>query len=330
MEGERDRNRLSESSSCVIVGGNLQPNEEIYPSYLRLLDSGELQARAAAAAELLVECRLCPRACGVRRLQGEAGKCGVGRMAKVSSWFPHHGEEACLRGWKGSGTLFFAGCNLKCVFCQNYEISWNLEGREMTPGELAEAMLQLQRLGCHNLNLVTPTHVTAQVLGALVPAAERGLTLPIVYNSSGYDSPQTLRLLEGVVDIYMPDLKFGDSKTAASYTAVGDYWEVACEAIREMHRQVGDLTFTPNGLAYRGLLVRHLLLPGGLAGTETVLRFLAEEISPGACVNLMTQYRPAAHAWRYPELRGRPGVTEYAIARTLARRLGLRCIEDMG
>ncbi|GAB4232996.1 MAG: radical SAM protein [Acidobacteriota bacterium] len=301
-----------------------------YPAYRALAAAGELRRRADRLLESLQSCELCPRRCGTNRAAGEEGKCGVARRALVSSWFPHHGEEFCLRGYRGSGTIFFAGCNLKCVFCQNYELSWHLAGDPMGPEELARAMLDLQRRGCHNINFVTPSHVVAQIVEALAIAAEEGLQIPIVYNTSAYDSVETLRLLEGVVDIYMPDLKFGDSRVAARYTAVADYWEVATAAVREMHRQVGDLELTGEGLARRGLLVRHLILPGGLAGSERVLRFLAEEISPNTAVNLMTQYYPAAHAFRYPELNRRISGGEYLAVRRLADQLGLRRLEDMG
>lgn len=320
------------------MGRNQMPRDEqavgsaaaVYPSYRALLPAGELSVRAAELVESLQACELCPRRCGTNRTAGEKGKCGVGRWALVSSWFPHHGEEFCLRGYRGSGTIFFAGCNLKCVFCQNYELSWDLAGEALGPDGLARAMLDLQRRGCHNINLVTPSHVVAQIVEALAIAAGQGLQIPIVYNTSGYDTVETLRRLEGVVDIYMPDLKFGDSRVAARYTAVADYWEVATAAVREMHRQVGDLELNGEGLARRGLLVRHLILPGGLAGSERVLRFLAEEISPNTAVNLMTQYYPAAHAFHYPELSRRISGGEYLAARRLADRLGLRRLEDMG
>jgi putative pyruvate formate lyase activating enzyme len=266
---------------------------------------------------------MCPRQCRTHRLQDDRGNCGIGRNAVISSCFPHLGEENCLRGWKGSGTIFFSGCNLQCVFCQNYDISWRVEGEEFAPRQLAEAMLELQDRGCHNINLVTPSHVVAQFLEALVLAVPMGLHLPIVYNTSGYDSIGNLRLLEGIVDVYMPDIKFSSDRVADCFTRGRDYASTARRAIREMHRQVGDLVIDTRGLAVRGLLVRHLVMPGGLAGSEESMRFLAGEVSPLTYVNIMGQYRASGHAVHYPELRGRPTGNQYAAARNAARSAGL-------
>jgi putative pyruvate formate lyase activating enzyme len=300
------------------------PKETFEPAYLELLRSGELAERARLAAQHLEACDLCPRYCRVNRLESVRGAvCRTGARAAVHAAFPHHGEERCLSGWAGSGTIFFSSCNLRCVYCQNWEISRAGEGREATAEELAGMMLELERLGCHNVNLVTPSHVVAQVLEALLLAARRGLSLPLVYNTGGYDSPEALALLDGAVDVYMPDMKYGDSALARRHSHVRGYVEANRAAVREMHRQVGDLVLDARGLARRGLLVRHLVLPNGIAGTEEVLRFLAEKISPRTYVNLMDQYRPCYRAGEHPELDRRPTPAELAGALAAARRLGL-------
>lgn len=296
------------------------------PAYLALYRSGELQRRAAEAVSSLAACRTCPRACAADRQAGKLGTCQVGRYAQAASYFPHHGEEDCLRGWRGSGTIFFAGCGLRCRFCQNWETSQGGPAPEHGPEDLAEMMLALQAAGCHNINFVTPSHVVPQILEALVPAVELGLRLPLVYNTSGYDTLDTLRLLDGVIDIYMPDFKFWDPEQALRYVKARDYPEVARAAIREMHRQVGALAFDEHGLALRGVLVRHLVMPGDVAGTPEILRFLAGQVAPDTYVNVMAQYRPAGEvgAAKYPEI-NRPVLTsEYAAAVQTARALGLR------
>ena len=294
------------------------------PAYLALARSGELAARARLALAHLERCDLCARGCHVNRLLSTRGaRCRTGERALVYSAGPHFGEERPLVGGGGSGTIFFSACNLDCVFCQNWEISHRAEGQEVTAAELAETMLELQQVGCHNINLVTPSHVVAQVLAALAIAAEAGLRLPLVFNSGGYDSPQALALLDGVVDIYMPDMKFADSAVAAPYLGVADYAEVNRAAVREMHRQVGDLVLDRNGIARRGLLVRHLVLPGNLAGSDRVIDFLAEEISPHTYLNLMNQYRPCYRADEYPALARRPSASEYRQARAHARQRGM-------
>jgi putative pyruvate formate lyase activating enzyme len=270
--------------------------KENSPGYVGLLGSGELRQRAHLALTLLQGCRVCPSHCGVRRLQDETGACGIGRLAVVASFGAHFGEEECLRGSHGSGTIFFAGCGLKCAFCQNWEVSHLRQGEPVTAGTLAAIMLDLQAQGCHNINWVTPTHVIPQALEALYLAAREGLRLPIVYNSSGYDRIETLQLLEDVVDIYLPDFKFWDAGIARRFTEAGDYPEVARQALAEMHRQVGDLTLNHEGMARRGLLVRHLVMPQGLAGTSSVCSWLASTISPRTCVNIMAQYHPAGLA----------------------------------
>ena len=253
--------------------------EPFEPAYLRLHRSGELRARAAEARRHLECCDLCANDCRVNRLRETTGaKCQTYERARVHAFFPHRGEEAVLSGRRGSGTIFFSHCNLHCVFCQNWEISWKGEGQLVSDAELSAMMLELQRLGCHNVNLVSPSHVVAQILAALSLAAEGGLRLPLVWNTGGFDSLPALRLLDGVVDVYMPDMKYGDSETARHYSRITGYVEANRAAVKEMHRQVGDLVLDEQGLARRGLLVRHLVLPSGLAGTEEVMRFLAEEI----------------------------------------------------
>jgi putative pyruvate formate lyase activating enzyme len=302
------------------------------PPYLALHRRGEIRARAEAASALREAdgCRLCPRECGVHHEDGEEGVCGVGTSAVISSVAPHFGEESCLVGTGGSGTIFFAGCNLHCVFCQNYEISsaphlW----KEVGPQELAAQMLSLQTRRVMNLNFVTPSHLVPEILFALDLAIEAGLTLPIVFNTGGYDRVETLRLLEGIVSIYMPDLKYADGSVAERYSNAPDYPEVAKAAIREMHRQVGDLELDHRGVAVRGLLVRHLVLPGDLAGTAEVVRFLAEEISPDTVINVMDQYHPEFKARAIPELNRRISVQEYSEARSLAKDAGLRLVEEL-
>ncbi|RME88976.1 MAG: radical SAM protein, partial [Anaerolineae bacterium] len=259
------------------------------PAYLRLSDA-ELGRRVEAAFARLERCDLCARRCGVNRLAGELGVCRTGVRARVSSYGPHLGEEDPLRGWRGSGTIFFARCNLRCQYCQNYDISQRDAGEEVDAETLATIMLRLQMAGCHNINFVSPSHVVPQILAAVRLAARRGLRLPLVYNTGGYDSPEALELLDGVIDIYMPDMKYADSEPAHRFSRVRDYPQVNRAAVREMHRQVGDLEIDERGLARRGLLVRHLVLPNGLAGTGKIVRFLAEEISPNTYLNLMDQY----------------------------------------
>ena len=282
-----------------------------------------LQDRARAALARLASCDLCPRRCGVDRLRDERGFCRSGRQAQVAGFAPHYGEEEPLVGSGGSGTIFFSGCNLSCVFCQNYDISQQGEGREVSAAALARMMLALQRQGCHNINFVTPTHVVPQILEALVLAREGGLNVPLVYNSGGYDSVETLRLLEGIFDIYMPDAKYGSDEPALQYSSAPHYTSIMKEALLEMHRQVGDLVQDEDAVARRGLLVRHLVLPEGAAKTAEVVRFLAEEISRNTYLNVMAQYRPEYNACRFPELCRPLREREYAHALHLAAAAGL-------
>lgn len=294
------------------------------PVYLTLLASGELARRVDAAYTRLEDCDLCARYCHVNRRQTTKGAvCRTGERAVVNSFGAHHGEEDPLSGWNGSGTIFFSWCSLRCVFCQNWEISQKGIGREVEPEEIANMMLALQRDGCHNINLVTPSHVVAQILAAVSVAARRGLRLPLVYNTGGYDSQEALALLDGVIDVYMPDMKYGDSELAQRYSHVRNYWEVNQAAVKEMHRQVGDLRISDEGLAERGLLVRHLVLPGDTANTEKVLAFLAREISRNTYLNIMAQYRPCYRASDCPPLDRPITRKEYEAALALAAKHGL-------
>ena len=302
-------------------------SEPAVATYRRLAASGELDRRAAEAAALLTACVLCGNRCGADRSAAPAGLCRTGPRARVHGWGPHHGEEAPLSGWRGSGTVFFSWCNLACVFCQNAELSRLGAGDELSPEELASAFLDLEERGCHNVNLVSPSHVVAPVLAALALAARKGLSLPLVWNSGGYDSLEALALLDGVVDVYMPDLKYGDAATAERLSGVPAYPRVSQAAVREMHRQVGDLVLDESGIAVRGLLVRHLVLPGGLAGTESVLSFLADEVSRDTYLNLMGQYRPAFQARDHPPLDRAVTPAELSEAYALAARHGLRRLD---
>ncbi len=300
-------------------------SKDFQPTYRRLYKSGELAERVRRALAVLESCTACPRLCRVNRWEDKTAVCRTGRYARVSSYFPHFGEEDCLRGWRGSGTIFFSMCNLRCVFCQNYDISHRGQGREVSPDELAAMMIELQEHGCHNINFVTPEHVVPQIIEALPLAIERGLNLPLVYNTSAYDSLESLRLLDGIVDIYMPDFKFWDPEMSLRYLKARDYPEAARQAIREMYRQVGDLVFDEYGLARRGLLIRHLVMPGGIAGTREIMRFIAGEISPMTYVNIMAQYYPAGRvsSEKYPEINRRLRLSEYEEAVDIARQEGL-------
>jgi putative pyruvate formate lyase activating enzyme len=301
------------------------------PAYLALHRSGALAARAAEAVRRLASCDLCARACRADRVARTLGAvCRTGRHAVVSSFFAHGGEERCLSGTRGSGTIFFAFCNLQCAYCQNWDLSWKGDGDAVTGEELAGMMLDLQRQGCHNVNLVSPSHVVPQILEAVAIAAARGLRLPLVFNTGGYDGEEGLRLLDGVVDVYLADLKYGDSAEAVRYSRAPGYFEAAKAALREMHRQVGDLVLGPDGLARRGLVVRHLVLPGGRAGTEAAMRFLAEELSPRTYVNLMDQYRPCYRAAEHPELDRRPTAEELRAAADAAARAGITRLDPDG
>ncbi len=289
-----------------------------------MISNTELKNRIDAAYTLLEACRVCPRECGTNRLKNDKlGFCRSGLIPVISSVSPHHGEEPPISGTKGSGTIFFANCNLRCVYCQNYPISQMGNGVEMTTDELASKMLWLQEQGCHNLNLVTPTHFMPQILKALGIARERGFTLPIVYNTSGYESVEAIQLLEGIVDIYLPDMRYSDDRIARQYSTAVHYPEFNQAAIKEMYQQVGNLSVDEQGLAKRGLIIRHLVLPNRLSGTETVVKFLAEEISKDVYLSLMSQYFPAYKAHGFKELSRRITADEYEGARRIMGQYGL-------
>lgn len=304
----------------------LLPRRDFVPACLKTFGLGQLREKAEAARQLLRDCHVCPRCCRVNRLENLTGFCRTGRRVRVASAFAHFGEENCLRGSRGSGTIFFAGCNLGCVFCQNFDISQPGEGRDLDAGQLSKVMLSLQAAGCHNLNLVTPTHVVPQILEALLIAIPAGLRLPLVYNTGGYDSLESLRLLEGVVDIYMPDFKMWDTACCEKYLRAPDYSQRAREAIRTMHRQVGVLRVDEEGLAVSGVLVRHLVMPGLLADTQSILSWLAGEVSRDTYVNLMDQYHPAHRVEeeaKFAPINRRTSRSEFEQARALASAAGL-------
>jgi putative pyruvate formate lyase activating enzyme len=293
------------------------------PGYLNLLESGELKVRIPQAYAHLSICDVCALRCPVDRLAGQLGACRTGELAKVSSYGPHLWEENPLRGWRGSGTIFFTRCNLRCQYCQNHDISQSDSGDEVDAKDLAEIMLNLQSYGCHNINFVSPSHVVPQIMAAVLIAAAAGLNIPLVYNTGGYDSMEMLALLDGIIDIYMPDMKYADPKVAHKYSKIPNYPSVNQEVVKEMHRQVGNLIIDERGIARKGLLVRHLILPNNLAGTDTILRFLAEEVSLNTYVNLMDQYRPAYKSHQYPDINRSITTREFNQAVRYARSIGL-------
>ncbi len=309
--------------SPLLCKGAFLPVKAFEPGYVSLHRTGELKRRAEDAVQRLSNCAICTQACNINRLEGETGVCRTGRLAVVSSYGKHYGEEDVLVGLGGSGTIFFANCNLACVFCQNYDISAYGAGQKVTNESLADMMLSLQAQGCHNINLVSPSHVVPQILEALLLAVDGGLRLPLVYNTGGYDALPTLKLLEGIVDIYMPDFKFANNETGERLSKAPGYFTVAKAAIREMHRQVGDLVTDDSGIARRGLILRHLVMPGRLDDTRTIMQFIAKEISPHTYVNVMGQYRPAHLASSYSELSRPLKRSEYRKARDVAREAGL-------
>ncbi len=293
------------------------------PAYISLSKQGELQKRVKLLNEFLKGCRLCPRECRVNRLNGELGYCKAPSELMVSSAFPHFGEEPPLVGHHGSGTIFLTHCNLRCLFCQNYDISHQGSGERVTLLGVVRAMIKLQEIGCQNINFVTPTHYTPQIIASLPEAIEMGLQLPIVYNCSGYESMEVIQLLDGIVDIYMPDAKYMDEKHARRYSNAPDYPEVLKKILKEMHRQVGDLRINSSGIAERGLLIRHLVMPNGVASSEAVLKFIAEEISFHSYVNIMAQYRPEYQAFDHPDISRRIDHKEYTEAVQIAKRFHL-------
>ncbi|MEW5946671.1 MAG: radical SAM protein [bacterium] len=286
-------------------------------------DGKEMEERAEKAWEILGECTLCQRECRVNRFKGEKGYCGAGINPEVSSFNEHHGEEPPISGWKGSGTIFMTHCNLKCVFCQNYPISQMGNGREITIEKMVEMMMILQKRGCHNINFVTPTHYMPQIMKSVLKAREKGLRIPIVYNCGGYESLRAIRVLKGIVEIYMPDIKYSEDEKSKKYSNAEDYFSVAKEAIREMYRQVGDLELDKNGVATRGVLVRHLVMPEDISGTKKVMEFIGEELSRKTYVSIMAQYFPAYRAKEYPEIQRRITRDEYKKALKYAEEKGI-------
>lgn len=332
----RDFLKASFSASFFIMIGNEKnlfcqvkdSNNKLYPAYLQAEKEGLLKERVEALMAYYESCHLCPRNCRVNRLKGETGVCRATAKVKVSSAFPHFGEEAPLVGRSGSGTIFFSNCGLRCVYCQNYTISINGEGVEISDNQLAEIMLKIQGFGCHNINLVTPTHYVPSIVRALHLASQRGLKIPLVYNTGGYDNPEMIQLLDGLVDIYLPDLKYSEPAQAAKYSeGAYNYPYYAKLAIKEMYRQVGDLVVDERGVAKRGLILRHLVLPNNVSGTKEVIRFIAEELSPTTYVNLMDQYRPEHRAPEFPAIARRLKREEYQEALKWARQYGLKRLD---
>jgi len=296
----------------------------MYPSYLNL-SKKEIEEKIEKLFKIVENCRVCPRKCQVNRLKGEQGLCQLKELPMVLSFQPHFGEEVPLVGIFGSGTIFFTSCNLACVYCQNYEISQLRIGKEVSFEQLAQMMISLQKIGCHNINLVTPTSQVPQIIKSLTIAREEGLRIPLVYNTNSYDSVEVLKLLEGVIDIYLPDAKYSNDKIALKYSKCKNYFKIMKEAIKEMHRQVGDLIID-KGIAKQGLLVRHLVLPNNLAGSEKIFEFLAKEISKNTFLNIMDQYRPCYQAYQHPELSRQITNKEYQNVINLAKKAGLRRI----
>jgi len=315
---------LRDMEFVLLKPGTGKTKSRIKPAYIEAREKGLLKEKIKQAYKLMESCVLCGRYCRVNRMKGEKGFCKTGKEARISSFGPHFGEESPLVGRYGSGTIFLTGCNLGCIFCQNYDISILREGSGVSIEKLADTMLNVRDRGCHNVNFVTPTHQLPMILKALDIAVEKGLDIPVVWNCGGYESPEALEILDGVVDIYMPDFKFFDKEPAKKYLNAPDYQEIACKALKEMHRQVGDLQTDERGIATRGLLVRHLVMPGGLAGTIKFVKWLADAISPNTYINVMAQYRPCYKASRYPEIDRRITSEEFQDAIQAARNAGLR------
>lgn len=293
------------------------------PGYIKLYESGELERRVLNSYHHLSICDVCALNCPVDRLSGKLGSCRTGEKAKISSYAPHYGEEIPLSGWRGSGTIFFTRCNLRCQYCQNHDISQTDSGYEVIPEDIAEIMLRLQAQGCHNINFVSPSHVVPQILASILIAVKAGLHIPLVFNSGGYDSLSMLTLLDGVIDIYMPDMKYGDENIARKYSKIPNYPKINQEIVKEMHRQVGDLQIDIDGIAVRGLLLRHLLLPNNIAGTDKIVDFLSNKISKDTYLNIMYQYRPSYKAYLFPEINRPITCQEYQAAVQMAMDAGL-------
>lgn len=297
----------------------------MYPNYLNL-SKKELDKKIEKLFKNLENCKICPRKCQVDRLKNQKGFCQLGYLPVISACHPHFGEESVLVGQQGSGAIFFTSCNLACLFCQNYEISQLRIGEEISFEKLAQMMLELQRRDCHNINLVSPTSHVPAIIKALSIAREKGLRLPLVYNTNTYDSVETLKLLDGIIDIYMPDAKYSNEKIAIKYSSAPNYPEIMKKAMKEMHRQVGDLIISDEGIAIKGLLVRHLVLPNNLAGTKEIVNFIAKEISKNTFLNIMNQYYPCFKASLHPELSRRISQKEFKAAINLAKKAGLKRI----
>ncbi|MBU4345785.1 MAG: radical SAM protein [Candidatus Omnitrophica bacterium] len=295
----------------------------MYPAYLKAGHNGTLKQLCEQARKMLESCSICPRRCKVNRLKGEQGFCKTGLLPKVCSFMPHHGEEPPISGERGSGTIFFSHCNMACTYCQNYEFSQLEEGREVEFEELAGFMLQLQDMGCHNINFVTPTHVMPQILQALIIAIPKGLKIPLVYNTGGYELAQVIKLLDGIVDIYMPDMRYADNDMAVKYSQAPDYPQYNQQALEQMHRQVGVADRDNAGIIRRGLIIRHLVLPQNISGTEKIMQFIAGKLSPEAYISLMSQYLPCYKAEEFPEINRRITSAEYEAAQKIMRACGL-------
>jgi len=294
-----------------------------YPSYLKTFQDSALSKRIKEAYKSLENCQICPRKCGVNRLNGEKGFCRVGINPVVCSYMPHHGEEPPISGNKGSGTIFFSYCNLKCVYCQNYQFSQEEEGQEISVEKLCEYMLSLQDLDCHNINLVTPTHFMPQIIKALALAIPKGLEIPLVYNTSGYELPQIIKMLDGIIDIYLADMRYADNKNSLKYSQAPDYPFYNQEAVKEMYKQVGESEFDNNGVIKKGLIIRHLVLPENISGTEKITQFISESLSKKVYISLMSQYQPYYKVHRYPELSRRITQEEYQEAMSCLNKYGL-------
>ncbi len=330
-EAERERKFLAGEFDSVFSCDQPEPHKPLLnkamrikkPIYLKLTKLAK-QKKIKAAKKMLKKCSVCPRDCRVNRQEEELGFCGAGSKAEISSFHPHFGEEPPLVGKKGSGTIFFTHCNLKCLFCQNFDISQCGQGFKMEAKELADAMIALQNRGCHNINLVSPSIYVPQILEALPEALKQGLKIPLVYNTGGYDAISTLKILDGIIDIYMPDIKYADNKISLQYSLVPDYWQIVTKAVKEMQRQAGDLVINKEGIAERGLIIRHLVLPEKIAGTRKVCEFIAKEISPNAYVNIMDQYHPAYKAYSFPPLDRPVSAEEFEEALQIAKEAGLK------
>jgi putative pyruvate formate lyase activating enzyme len=294
------------------------------PAYLEAYNNGTLDRIISQTQEMLGSCAICPRKCRVNRLKDQKGFCKTGSKARVYSFMAHHGEEPPVSGEMGSGTIFFSFCNMACVYCQNFEFSQQGgEGKEVTPEDLANIMMELQGFGCHNINLVSPTHVMPQILQALKPAIKAGLNIPLVYNSGGYELAEIIKLLDGIIDVYLPDMRYADNESAKKYSAANDYPEYNRQALKEMLRQVGIANIDESGIITKGLIIRHLVLPGNISGTDKIMEFISKELSPDTYISLMSQYFPCYRSGDFPELGRRISLEEYESAHQIMEKYGL-------